>query len=122
MVGDPTGATAKYWLSGSEALDFGLGVSENLTLLADYSLHSWGLLPQPKKGDLGAYASLGGRWENLEPADFGIRALGGLSYWPKLKGTYEFFLELGPVFRLTPSPARVRLDGGFGVRWYFSKK
>ena len=51
-----------------------------------------------------------------------IRTMLGLSYWPHLKHPVELFLELGPVYRVTPSPVRVRPDGSFGARWYFGRK
>jgi hypothetical protein len=121
-LGDPTGASAKYFLNGRDAVDFGLGVSDTLVLWTDYSLHAWELLPQPSRGKLGAYVSLGGRWENQARNDWGLRALGGLSYWPRLKHPVELFVELGPCFRLSPAPARVRVDGSFGARWYFAAK
>ncbi len=122
VLGDPTGAVAKYFFNDRDAVDFGLGVSDTLVLWADYSLHAWELLPQPAHGRLGAYVSVGGRFESQTPSDFGIRTLGGLSYWPHLKHPVELFLELGPTFRVTPAPTRVRVDGSFGARWYFALK
>lgn len=119
VVGDPTGATAKYFLSSRQALGAGVGVSDTLTLIADYSWHAWNVLPQPKRGELGLYASLGGRLETQKHTDFGIRTLAGLSYWPRFKRKAEFFLELGPVFRVAPD-VRVRIDGGFGLRVYLA--
>lgn len=121
VVGDPTGATAKYFLSPRQSLSAGVGVSETLTLFADSTWHAWNVLPQPKRGELGLYASLGGRLEMQKHTDFGIRTLAGLSYWPRLKRKAEFFLELGPVFRVAPD-ARVRIDGGFGLRVYLGRR
>lgn len=121
MLGDPIAGTLKYFVTDKSAVDFGIGASQDLVLIADYVWHGWTLLPQPKRGQLGVYLSGGPRLEMEDPTDFGIRTMAGLSYWPKLKTrTAEFFLELGPVYRLTPAPVRVRVDGGFGVRVYFS--
>lgn len=119
IVGDPTGATAKYFIKEDHALDFGLGVSHTLTLWADYVWHGWEALPQPGKGPLALYLAAGPRLETQNETDFGIRTMAGLSYWPRFKRTYEFYLELGPVYRLAPD-VRVRIDGGFGVRYYFA--
>lgn len=118
-LGDPTGATAKYFFTERDAVDSGLGVSDTLVVWVDYSRHAWELLPQPSRGRLGAYVSLGWRVENQDPADFGLRLLLGVSYWPHFKHPVELFLELGPVTRVTPAPTRVRPDGSFGARWYF---
>ncbi|MBI3552015.1 MAG: hypothetical protein HY077_05805 [Elusimicrobia bacterium] len=119
LLGDPTAGTAKYFLTKSQAVDFGVGVSEDLTLIGDYVFHGWDLLPQSKRGELSAYASLGARLEMLRDTDFGVRTMLGLSYWPHFKRSTEFFLELGPAFRVAPY-ARVRIDGGFGLRVYFA--
>lgn len=121
LLGDPTSASAKYFVTETQAVDAGVGVSQTLTLHADWVWHGWDLAPQPKKGKLGASISLGGRLETQRDTDFGIRTLLGLSYWPSaFKRPAEFFLELGPVFRVAPE-VRVRIDGGFGVRVYFSR-
>jgi hypothetical protein len=120
-LGDPTGASLKHFLDKNSAVDLGLGVSGTLTLWADYSLHTWTLFPQPKRGALAGYLSVGPRWEDADPNDFGIRTMLGVSYWPTLKRhSVEVFLELGPTFRTRPKPARVRPEGTFGARWYFS--
>lgn len=121
LLGDPTSGSAKYWLDDVQAVDFGIGVSQNLVMHADYVYHGWELIPQPTKGKLAAYGALGPRLEFMDDTDFGIRAMPGLSYWPNLKRSFEFFLELGPVFRLT-NGLRVRLDGGFGLRFYFQPR
>lgn len=118
MLGDPTSGTVKYWLNDREALQGGLGVSSNLVLHADYARHFWDVVGKPAKGRLALYVALGGRYEDVGGGDFGIRALPGLSYWPALKRPVEFFLEIGPSFRLTHD-TRVRVDGGFGGRIYF---
>lgn len=120
IVGDPTGATAKYFIKENHAVDVGLGVSHSLTLWADYVWHGWEALPQPSRGALAFYLAAGPRLETQSETDFGIRTMAGLSYWPKFKRTFELYLELGPVLRLAPD-TRVRVDGGFGVRYYFSR-
>lgn len=119
ILGDPTGATAKYFIEPGYAVDVGLGVSHTLTLWADYVWHGWEALPQPRRGPLALYLSAGPRLETQTDTDFGIRTMAGLSFWPKFKRVYEFYLELGPTWRLAPD-ARVRVDGGFGVRYYFT--
>lgn len=120
ILGDPLGATAKYMFSSRDAVQMTLGVSENLTMTADYVWHGFSLTPQPKKGPLALYLAPGVRLENHDDFDFGIRTMVGVSYWPKLASREaEFFVELGPTYRLTDE-FRVRVDGGFGVRMYFT--
>jgi len=121
LIGDPMAASAKYFLTERDAVDFGFGISHDVTFIADYVWHGWKVLPQPRRGPLALCLSAGPRLELHDQTDFGIRTMAGLSYWPKLKRTAEFFIELGPVCRLAPD-VRVRVDGGFGVRVYFSPK
>ena len=121
LLGDPTSGSLKYWINDVEAVDAGIGVSQNLVLHSDYVYHGWELLPQSKRGRLAAYGALGGRLEFMDETDFGIRVMPGLSYWPTLKRPAEFFIEIGPVVRLT-NGVRVRIDGGFGLRFYFESR
>lgn len=118
IVGNPTGASGKLWLSKNRALDVGFGFSGDFAAHADHLWHAWDALPQPTAGTLGVYAALGGRIEARRGDDeFGIRTMAGIDY---LMDTYpwEFFAELGPVFRLTPGTS-VSMDGGIGVRYLF---
>lgn len=120
ILGDPLGATAKYMINGRDAVQATLGVSKNLTLTADYVWHGWKLTPQPKRGPLAIYLAGGVRLESQTDFDYGIRTMVGVSYWPKFATREgEFFLELGPTYRLNDD-FRVRVDGGFGVRVYFA--
>lgn len=122
LLGDPTAASVKYFVTNAGAVDFGLGVSNNLVLHADWVQHLWNLKPQPSKGQLGLYGGIGPRLEFEDHTDFGIRLMPGMSYWPKIKqGEFEFFLEIGPVIRLTEG-TRVTVDGGFGARYYFQTR
>ncbi len=119
ILGNPTGGSAKYWLSGTQALDAGLGFSGDFAVHADYLWHAWDVLPKPRQGRLPAYLGLGGRVEAGDDAQFGIRTVGGLAYWLP-RHPIEIFLEVVPVFRLAPSTG-VDLDAGIGLRYYFTK-
>ncbi|MBI5240062.1 MAG: hypothetical protein HY926_06290 [Elusimicrobia bacterium] len=119
LIGYPMAATAKYFLSERDAVDLGAGKSDDVTFHADYVWHGWKVLPQPSRGPLALTLAAGPRVELQTHADFGIRTMAGLSYWPKLKRAAEFFIELGPTFRLT-NGERVRVDGGVGFRLYFT--
>jgi hypothetical protein len=117
ILGDPTGATVKYWLDDTRAFDAGIGFSGDATFYADFLWHSFDLLPQPEQGKLGAYVGAGPRLETERRTAFGIRTVGGVNYW--LGGRpIELFLEAGPVFRLDPDRG-TDVDAGLGVRFYF---
>lgn len=121
LIGYPMAATAKYFLSERDAVDLGAGKSDDATFHADYVWHGWQVLPQPKIGPLALTLAAGPRVELQTDTDVGIRAMVGLSYWPRLKRSAEFFFELGPTFRLT-NTARTRVDGGVGFRLYWDAR
>ena len=117
ILGNPTGVTGKLWLDGSRAVDAGLGFSSNLAVYGDFLWHSWTVLPQPAEGKLPVYLGLGAQVRALDDAEFGIRTVVGVAYWLP-RNPVEIFLEIVPVFRLTPGTS-VGLDAGLGLRYYF---
>ena len=121
FVGDPLGVTGKYFLDDSNALNLGMGVSEDFVMNFDLVHHIWQFSPQPKKGRLAPYGAIGGRLEWQDHTDFGIRFMPGLSYWPDMKRLFEIFVEVGPVLRLTHG-RRTTVDGSVGLRWYLGAK
>ena len=120
VLGSPIGVTGKLWLDGTKAIAVGLGSSEgNFTAWGDLQLHGWNILPQPAKGKLGLYCSLGGRLEAEEDSEFGLRTLGGIAYWFGDR-PIELFAEMGPAFEFGQRHGdEVDIDGGLGVRFYF---
>ena len=119
ILGNPTGATAKLWLTDSQALDAGLGFSTGLALYGDYLWHSWKVLPQPSQGKLPVYLGLGAQFRTVSPNEFGLRTVAGIAYWLP-RNPVEIFFEVVPVFRLSPRDS-VGLDAGVGLRYYFTK-
>ena len=117
ILGNPTGGTAKLWLNGSQALDAGVGFSTNLALYGDYLWHSWKVLPQPSAGRLPVYLGMGAQIRTLSTNEFGLRTVAGIAYWLP-SNPVEIFLEIVPVFRLSPGNS-VGLDAGVGLRYYF---
>jgi hypothetical protein len=117
VVGNPTGGTAKLWVNDTQAVDAGLGFSTRFSAYADYLWHGWNILPQPPQGKLGLYFGAGGQIRAFDDAEFGVRAVAGAAYWLP-RDPVEIFVELVPIFRLTPGDS-VGLDGGVGARWYF---
>jgi len=120
ILGSPTGISGKYWLDKIHAIDAALGFSGDFALHADYLWHGWKAFPQPKKGALGAYLGIGGRFEEKKKDnEFGIRFVAGGNYWFE-KYPVEVFLELVPVFEVSPDTG-LGFDGGIGIRYYFSR-
>lgn len=116
IAGDPIGGTAKLWFNRDYALDLGVGYSGSTVLWGDMLWHAWNLLPQPEEGRLGVYFGAGPRLETAADAEFGIRTIAGVS-WRLTRQPIEFFVEAGPVFRVTQGGG-VDADGGVGVRLY----
>ncbi len=117
-AGQPTGATAKYWLDAQSAVDAGAGESNgNAAFYADLIWHGWDILPQPSRGKLGLYFGAGPRLEFATDTQFAIRTFAGLSYWMD-NHPIELFAEVGPAFQLTDG-GDVYPDGAVGARFYF---
>jgi len=120
ILGSPTGISGKYWLDKIHAIDAALGFSGDFVFHADYLWHGWKAFPQPKQGKLSAYFGIGGRFEEKKKDDeFGIRFVAGGGYWFE-KHPVEVFLELVPVFKVSPDTG-LGFNGGIGIRYYFSK-
>lgn len=117
LLGDPFGATAKYWLDRAQAVDVALGHSGNHVVHGDWLWHDWNILPQTRSGNLGAYLGLGLRIETPGDTQFGIRTVAGISYWPK-GYPLELFGEAVPVMNMVPDGS-LGIDGGVGLRFYF---
>lgn len=117
VLGDQTGATAKYWLSGGRALDAGAGFNSDLTLYGDYLWHSWKVFPQPSEGKIPAYLGLGVQVGNSSRNNSGVRAVAGLAYWLP-RNPLEIFLELVPVLHFSRDGG-TDVGAGLGLRYYF---
>jgi len=122
MVGEPTGASFKGWLSDVSAIDGLLGVSleqdEDFTFHTGYLYH-FNDLVQLNENRLAFYVGGGPRYVARDHKDdlFGIRTVGGVSYMLD-KAPLDIFFEAGPVFDLAPD-VEVRYTVGVGVRFWF---
>ncbi|MBK7481702.1 MAG: hypothetical protein IPI72_03005 [Flavobacteriales bacterium] len=137
MVGDPTGLSAKYWIAGERALDFGLawGLWRGgyVHLHADYLFHNMNLITV-SKGKLPLYYGPGlrirswgangywhrGRYEEGGGGhiDLGIRFPVGSAYL--IDGApVDVFFELVPTLDLVPATS-VDLDFALGARYWFN--
>jgi len=142
ILGDPTGITGKYWISGTNALDFGLGFTDygfgygNCYVDNQGFQHCSGYydtsvnidyLWQSKLVRSGAqldwYIGLGGRAYFLGDRnyrygiDFAARAPIGLALMFTNPSFLELFFEIAPAIRFLPPHGA--LDGGLGARFYF---
>jgi hypothetical protein len=132
VVGEPTGISAKYWTTPSNALTFGVGwyhqavvwvgphryyyAGTRLHIHADYLWHSFEAIQSTERFPL--HYGIGARLEtgNAFPGSFGVRGVVGLSWLPR--GTpLDVFLELAPTLFLAPSTG-IGMGAGIGVRYF----
>ena len=133
IVGEPTGISAKLWMTGTSGLVFGAAWSfltdesestENgegshlhLAFHIDYVFHALDLFDIPG-GKVGAYIGGGGRIKILDNGIIlGCRIPLGLVYFNEPL-TIDVFIELVHVMELYPE-TRVSGNGGIGIRYYF---
>jgi hypothetical protein len=122
ILGDPTGLSAKAWLSEGNAVDFGLGYSifpsnKKISLHADYLFHADGI--KFTHGRIPIYYGFGARlrFRESKSGSFGARGVIGALYYFK-EVPIDLFFEIVPVFQLLPETA-LRFDAGIGARYYF---
>ena len=120
MLGSPTGATAKYWLAPTRALDLGLGTDGEFEFHADYLLHAFDVFPKSPDTRIGAYAGLGGAVTSRhESGGLALRIPVGVTFLP-VRYAVEFYFELVPTVEVTPD-SHTDMDFGLGGRFYFGR-
>jgi hypothetical protein len=138
ILGEPLGGTVKYWINPVNALvaDIGESYFGSPRIDLDYLWHFYSF----RSHVAALYAGVGGavgfgngyygvfyaRDENghlfydrayyNSNVGFGLRAIFGLNIIPH-RTPLEFFLELGPLFGITPAFG-VNLDFAVGMRFY----
>lgn len=119
VLGVPFGATAKYWIDKTDALQSHLGVSDgDFTMSLDYLRHFENALPRKKPGlRAPLYAGMGFKVKSERETFAGIRFVGGVSLIDSSK-PFEVFAEIAPVLRFAPSEGGA-FDGAVGIRRYF---
>ncbi len=125
ILGEPTGVSAKLWLSGAVAVDAAAGWAflnrhnnYNYIHLHGDILHHY-FLPVPA-GELPLYYGIGARVRlasDEEKVRLGVRVPVGLEYLfePVPLGC---FFELVPLLDLIPE-TQFGVNGGLGIRYYF---
>lgn len=119
IVGEPTGLSAKLFLSKSSALDAALGWSfakyGAVHIHADYLLHFYAISPE-----VPLYAGIGGRLKLQSGSNdlrFGARIPLGIAYTPS-STPIDLFLEIVPLLDFVPA-SEFNLNGAIGGRYYF---
>lgn len=132
ILGEPTGVSAKLWTSKVNAFDFGLGVglggdrikfkgdydrSGRVHFHMDYLWHSFNAISSTEKFPL--YYGIGGRYNTGGgyEGSLGVRGVIGIVWFPHAT-PIDVFVELVPVFQLTPLTG-LGVDAGLGVRYFF---
>ncbi len=133
IVGEPTGLSAKLWLSHVNALVFGLGWSvegyrvngfdpdyDRVTRIGfhvDYIWHSYDAIAA--NGQFPLYYGIGGRINTGPPyaGTFAVRGVLGIEWLPH-STPLDIFLEIVPTLQLVSSTG-FGLDAGFGARYFF---
>ncbi len=123
VLGEPTGISAKYWLSSGTALDFGLGYSFTSSnsvfdFYADYVFHSSDMINSTE--NFVVYYGPGARLKIREDADsrLGVRGVIGILWIPR--GTsFDVFVEVAPILDIIPA-TKFDFSGGIGGRYFFN--
>ncbi len=118
-LGQPMGATGKYWLSSTTAVDAfaGYHFHSNFDLHADYLWHSFSSF-SISQGRMPFYFGVGARINAGDDTHFGFRLPLGLSYLSS-SDPLEFFTEIAPVIKVTDGVSAT-VDGMIGVRLYLN--
>lgn len=133
ILGEPTGLSAKYWLSDAHAIDaaaaWSFDENDAFQLHGDYLWHryEW-LMPKNIRGTLPVYFGIGARLKlqdeggpgdrhNQDENIFGIRVPLGVNYLP-YNGPFDLFAELVPILNLAPD-SDLAFSAALGARLYF---
>jgi len=120
ILGEPTGVSAKGWISSRTAFDAGLAWSFRrsgyLHVHADYLWHFADVVSTNQQ--VLPYIGIGGRIGARDnSAIVGVRVPFGIS-WIPTNAPIDVFLEIAPIVDLTPE-TDINANGGIGVRFYF---
>lgn len=126
IVGEPTGISAKTWLSDHNALDAAVAWSVNrnsrFQLHADYLYHrNYLFATEDVSGRIPFYFGIGGRVRFADNGDdrLGVRFPLGLTTMMQ-QLPIEFFVEIVPIMDLAPD-TDFDINGAIGARWWFNR-
>ncbi|MDZ7766234.1 MAG: hypothetical protein U5K00_17735 [Melioribacteraceae bacterium] len=121
MIGEPTGISAKHWLTDNTAFAGGLGwhfIGKNsgFNLHLDYLYHIDNRLNTNFTFPL--YYGFGARIRQAgDRFGLGFRGVGGILFFVEPE-PIDIFFEIAPVFRLLPN-TDLDFDIALGARYYF---
>lgn len=120
IAGEPTGISAKLWVSSRNAVDAGLAWSFRspgfFHLHADYLWHFPDAIAAKER--IVPYAGIGGRLGIPKSEGIlGVRFPVGVAWWPR-SIPLDVFLEFAPVLDLVPA-SELTAHGGVGARYWF---
>ena len=121
MVGNPIGLNLKHWLSDTQAVDGGLGMTilgkkSRASLHSDYLFHSENALVFNDDYPLDLYYGLGGRMKFADEILLGARIPVGVSH--KVEAS-DMFAELAPIIDFVGRTG-IELHLIIGARYYFN--
>jgi len=128
IAGEPSGLSAKLWMSHNTALDAAVAWSflnnnpnENqvLDVHGDLLFHNFNVF-NVDRGRLPLYYGIGGRIKFSSPDHrIGLRVPVGLEYIFE-RDYVDIFLEVVPLFDLTPENNRgLGINSAIGIRYFF---
>ena len=122
-IGEPIGASLKYWFNDTLAIDGAIGWSTHdntdLYLHSDILWHNFNLIPV-SRGRLPLYFGVGGlvRFRNdNEDNQVSIRVPVGISYMFD-NAPVDIFVEIAPAIDVAPN-VQGEVTGGIGIHYWF---
>lgn len=119
ILGEPTGISAKSWISSKTAADAAVAWSlhdPSLHIHADFLVHYFNLITIGE-GQLPLYFGLGARIKLANETHFGARIPVGFDYLFD-DAPLDIFFELVPILDFVPSTA-FDLNAAIGIRYFF---
>jgi len=122
IVGEPTGVSAKYWMSSVTAIDAALAWSfvdqGALHIHADYLFHNFHLITFETRGTWPVYYGIGARLKfGDEDTKLAIRIPVGAEYLFS-DAPVDIFLEVVPMLELIPK-TKFQFNAALGARYFF---
>ena len=122
ILGEPSGVSAKSWMTSTTAIDAALAWSfvDNgaLHIHADYLIHNFQLISIDGKGKLPVYYGIGARIKfGDDDTRLAVRIPVGIDY---LFGDapVDIFLEVVPMLELIPK-TKFQFNAALGARYFF---
>ena len=118
ILGEPTGISAKLWMTGTTAIDGAVAWSfaneSAFHIHADFLIHNFGVFGKV----VPLYYGIGGRIKfRKDETRIGVRIPVGVAY--DIPSTsIDLFLEIVPLLNLNPSTS-FTLNGAIGGRFHF---